>query len=108
MTRFPDAMRRTDVIVRSVPRLEDEPLLRGHGRFLDDVNRPGQLHMRVVRAQVAHGRIRAIDCEAARGSAGVFAVWTGKDVASLPPIDFRDPAAEVLKPYRQPVLAHEH
>src|SRR5579863_773140 len=108
MTKFPDAERRTTVIGRSLPRLEDEPLLRGQGRFLDDINLPRQLHMRIVRAEIAHGRIRAIDVEAASRMAGVFAVWTGKDVKDLPPIDFRDPAAEALKPYRQPVLAQDH
>ena len=108
MTRFPDAERRTAVIGRALPRLEDEPLLRGQGRFVDDINLPRQLHMRIVRAPIAHGRITAIDCAAARSTSGVFAVWTGKDVAHLPPIDFRDPAAEVLKPYRQPVLAQDY
>ena len=108
MTRFADAERRTGVIGHSLPRLEDEPLLRGQGRFLDDLNLPDQLYMRVLRAPIAHGRIVGIECDAARKSPGVFAVWTGRDVAQLPPIDFRDPAAEALKPYRQPVLAQTH
>jgi len=34
-------------------------------------------------------------------------VWTVADIADLPPIDFRDPAAEALRPYRQPLLARE-
>ena len=38
---------------------------------------------------------------------GVVAVWTHVDLGGLPPIDFRDPAAEALKPYRQPLLAHD-
>ena len=38
---------------------------------------------------------------------GVIAVWTGADVADLPPIDFRDPAAEALRPYRQPLLVRD-
>ncbi len=108
MPRFADAERRTAVIGRSLPRLEDEPLLRGQGRFADDLNLPQQLSMRVVRAEAANGRIISVDCERARNMPGVFAVWTGKDVRHLPPIDFRDPAAEALKPYRQPVLAQEY
>ncbi|MDE2474722.1 MAG: xanthine dehydrogenase family protein molybdopterin-binding subunit, partial [Alphaproteobacteria bacterium] len=108
MTRFPDAERKSRVIGRSVLRIEDEILLRGRGRFADDINLPGQLHMRIVRAPVAHGRITQIDCDAARAVAGVFAIWTGVDVRHLPPIDFRDAAAEALKPYRQPVLAQDH
>src|SRR5438105_6070724 len=107
MTQFTDAMRKTSVIGRSLPRLEDEALLRGEGRFADDLNLPKQLHMRVVRSQIAHGRLNSIEFETAHAVPGVVAVWTGKDVRHLPPIDFRDPAAEALKPYRQPVLAQD-
>jgi CO/xanthine dehydrogenase Mo-binding subunit len=38
---------------------------------------------------------------------GVVAVWTSLDISGVGPIDFRDPAAEVLKPYRQHALALE-
>ena len=61
---------RRDSIGRSVPRLEDRPLLTGQGRFAADVSFPGQLHMRVVRSPVAHGRIVAIDTAAALRAAG--------------------------------------
>ena len=44
-------------IGRSVPRLEDRPLLTGQGRFAADVNFAGQWHMRVMRSPVAHGKI---------------------------------------------------
>ncbi len=44
-------------IGRSVPRLEDRPLLTGQGRFAADISFPGQWHMRVVRSPVAHGKI---------------------------------------------------
>ena len=64
--------------------------------------------MRMVRSAHAHARILAIDTAAARAHPGVVAVWTNDDIADLPPIDFRDPSAAVLKPYRQPVLAREH
>ena len=46
---------------RSVPRLEDRPLVTGRGRFAGDVTFPRLLHMRVVRSPFAHGRILAID-----------------------------------------------
>jgi carbon-monoxide dehydrogenase large subunit/6-hydroxypseudooxynicotine dehydrogenase subunit gamma len=90
-----------------VTRLEDLPLVRGRGCYIGDIDVPHQLHMRVVRSPYAHGRIRGIDAAAARALPGVFAVWTGEDTADLPPIDFRDPSAEGLKPYRQPVLARQ-
>ncbi len=63
-------------IGRSVPRLEDRPLLLGRGRFAADVNFPGQWHMRVVRSPVAHGKIKSIDATAALALPGVHAVWT--------------------------------
>ncbi|GAA4336786.1 xanthine dehydrogenase family protein molybdopterin-binding subunit [Pigmentiphaga soli] len=94
-------------IGRSVKRLEDPPLVQGQARFAGDVNFPHQLHMRVVRAQVAHGRIMAIDTEFARALPGVVAVWTGADVADVPPIPFRATTVKGLEPYCQPILAQE-
>jgi CO/xanthine dehydrogenase Mo-binding subunit len=96
------------VIGASVPRLEDEPLVRGQGLFAADVSFASQLHMRVVRSPVAHGRIVAIDAARARSFPRVAAVWTGADIAELPPIDFRDDRVEPLLAYRQPVLAQTH
>ena len=90
---------------RSVARLEDRPLVTGQGRFAADVSFAHQLHMRVVRSAHAHGRIVSIEASAARAAPGVVAVWTGADVASIPPIDFRLTRIEGLDPYRQPILA---
>src|SRR5882724_1027401 len=92
---------------RSVPRLEDLPLVTGRGRFAADVTFPHMLHMRVVRSGHAHGRIAAIDASAALALPGVVAVWTSVDVADIPPIDFRLTRIEGLAPYRQPILANE-
>ncbi len=86
-------------------RLEDAPLLAGRGRFVADMCFPGQIHMRVARATIAHGNIRSIDLDAARALPGVVAVWTATDIADQPLIDFRDPSAGQLAPYRQPLLA---
>ncbi|MYZ48190.1 xanthine dehydrogenase family protein molybdopterin-binding subunit [Propylenella binzhouense] len=101
----PPPARERRVIGHGVTRIEDRPLVTGQGAFAGDINFPRQIHMRVVRSAHAHGRILGIDAEAARDTPGVVAVWTHDDIADLPPIDFRDPTAEVLKPYRQPVLA---
>src|SRR3954453_4081524 len=95
------------VIGASVTRLEDAPLVRGEGLFAADVSFPRQLHMRVVRSPLAHGRIVAIDVSMALSSPGVVAAWTNADIADLPPIDFRDDRVEPLIPYRQPLLARE-
>lgn len=92
-------------IGRSMPRHEDPPLLRGEGRFAADVSFPRQLHMRVVRSAVAHGRIRAVDPAPALAMPGVVAVWTFAEVADIPPIDFRLTKVAGLEPYRQTILA---
>ena len=90
---------------RSVPRLEDRPLVKGRGRFAADVTFPRMLHMRVVRSTYAHGRIVSIDAGAALALPGVAAVWTFDDVAEIPPIDFRLTRIEGLAFYRQPILS---
>src|SRR5262245_51385724 len=95
------------VIGRSVPRLEDRPLVTGRGRFAADMSFPHQLHMRIVRSAHAHGRIVSIDRAAALALPGVVAVWTFDDVADVPPIDFRLTRIEGLEPYRQHVLAKQ-
>ena len=93
------------VLGRSLPRLEDRPLVTGRGRFVGDISFPHQLHMRMVRSPYAHAVLLAVDTSAALASPGVVAIWTAADIADLPPIDFRDPANEALRPYRQPLLA---
>ena len=95
------------VLGRSVPRLEDRPLVRGQGQFVGDIAFPHQLHMRVVRSPYAHALLRGIDRSVALAAPGVVSVWTAADIADLPPIDFRDPANEALRPYRQPLLARD-
>src|SRR3979490_1923842 len=95
------------IIGASVTRLEDGPLVRGAGLFAADVSFPFQLHMRVVRSPVAHARIGAREIAEALSAPGIVAIWTGRDLADLAPIDFRDDRVERLVPYRQPVLARE-
>jgi len=95
------------VLGRSVPRLEDPPLVTGRGQFVGDIAFPHQLHMRIVRSPYAHAVLRQVDIAAAEKAPGVVAAWTGVDIADLPPIDFRDPAGEALRPYRQPLLARD-
>lgn len=97
-----------NAIGRSLKRLEDRPLLTGKGSFAADLDREGQLHMRVVRSPVAFGRIQEIDTEDASELPGVVAVWTYADVAELPQIDFRMTKIQGLGPYRQWVLAKDY
>jgi len=92
---------------RSVPRLEDLPLVTGRGRYAASVSFPHQLYMRVVRSSHAHGKILSIDSSAARAHPACVAVWTAADVAHIPPIEFRPTKIQGLEPYRQRVLATE-
>ena len=68
-------------IGQPIKRFEDQRLLRGEGRFHNDVNLPGQTHAVIVRSTHAHARIRSIDTAAALASPGVVAVFTGADLA---------------------------
>ena len=63
-----------------VPRKEDPTLLRGEGRYTDDMNLPGQAYAVMVRSTYAHGRIRGIDISVARAMPGVLGVFTGADL----------------------------
>ena len=92
----------------SVARLEDPRLLRGAGRFVDDVDLPGQLWMRVVRSPYAHGQLAGIDTTAAAAMPGVRLLLTGADVAHIEPIPLRLPFGGLgLEQALQPVLAQE-
>jgi 2-furoyl-CoA dehydrogenase large subunit len=69
---------------RSLPRLEDDALLRGEGRFLDDLDPvPNAKHAAVLRSPFAHARILRLDPSAALDLPGVVGVLTGQDVAEL-------------------------
>jgi carbon-monoxide dehydrogenase large subunit len=91
-----------------VPRSEDPKLVRGEGRYTDDVSLPGQAYAVVVRSSHAHGIIRNIDTAAARAMPGVLAVYTGADLAAagygglkcFPPLKNRDgtPMKKPLRP----------
>ena len=82
-------------------------MLTGRGAFVGDIGFPRQLHMRIVRSPYANAVLRSVDIVRALAAPGIVAAWTAADIADLPPIDFRDPAAEALRPYRQPLLARE-
>jgi len=88
-----------------VLRLEDDRLLRGHGRFVDDVDVPNQLHMHVVRSQVAHARVEGIDLTVARRVRGVHAVVTGDDIGDVPLMPLRLDFGIELGRHLQPALA---
>ncbi|MFE7390254.1 xanthine dehydrogenase family protein molybdopterin-binding subunit [Streptomyces sp. NPDC057582] len=104
-------------IGRSVPRVEDDRLLRGNGRYVDDIALPGAVEAAFLRSPHAHARIESVDVTAALAAPGVVAVWTGDDVADLPAMlnkeELRTPPglAELLDPVVRmtpmPLLARE-
>lgn len=68
---------------RAVRRLEDDALLRGQGRFVDDIHLPGMLHAAFLRSPYAHARLGAIDTAAAEALPGVVRVLTYQDLRPL-------------------------
>src|SRR5712691_5274473 len=66
-----------------ITRLEDGPLLRGEGRFIDDIVVPGVLHAGFVRSPHAHAAIRGLSKSAALALPGVHAVLTLDDLAPV-------------------------
>ena len=95
------------VVGKRIRRLEDRRLLRGLGHFVDDVNRTGQLWMRVVRATVAHARIVQVRTDEALDLPGVEIVLTGEDLAWARPIPVRTRSDHQLDDFLQPVLARD-
>src|SRR5919197_4824842 len=70
-----------------VKRVEDPRLLRGHGRYVDDIVLPRMLHAAFVRSPHPHAAVRRIDAVAARETAGAVAVFGAAelDIAALAP-----------------------
>ncbi len=87
----------------SVRRVEDERMLRGRGRYVDDIDLPGQLHAAFVRSIHANARLNSIDTAAAKAAPGVHLVLTGHDLGALnaplpafvPDGNMRDPRTQL-------------
>jgi 2-furoyl-CoA dehydrogenase large subunit len=72
------------LVGQSVERVEDASLLKGRGRYIDDLpTRRDTAYAAFLRSPHAHAEIRAIDTDKAKAHPGVYAVLTGEDVASL-------------------------
>jgi carbon-monoxide dehydrogenase large subunit len=93
------------------PRVEDDALVRGQGRFMDDPRLPNQAYAAFVRSPHAHARVLKVDAEAARKAKKVLAVLTAADmkaagvgsVSRHPPVPGRG-GAKMIMPFR-PSLA---
>jgi len=64
----------TQMIGAKIHRREDPRLVSGHGRYLDDLNRPGQVHASFVRSPYAHATVTSIELTEAKAAAGVIAI----------------------------------
>jgi carbon-monoxide dehydrogenase large subunit len=67
-------------IGQGVSRFEDPRLVRGGGRYTDDIKLPGLVHGVVLRSPHAHAKIRSIDITTAKRATGVLAVLTSADI----------------------------
>jgi aerobic carbon-monoxide dehydrogenase large subunit len=69
-----------------VRRSEDPALVRGQGRYADDISQPNQAYAVMVRSRDAHGKIRAIDTARAKAMPGVLAILAAEDLAAYGPL----------------------
>jgi carbon-monoxide dehydrogenase large subunit len=100
-------------IGQGVSRFEDPRLIRGGGRYTDDIKLPGLAHGVVLRSPHAHAKIRSIDVAAAKSALGVLAVLTSADIKAAGYGDLPVPAglkrrdgSPMYKP-RYPILAED-
>ncbi len=95
------------------PRVEDDDLLRGNGRFVADAPEPRQATAAFVRSPHAHARIRGINLDEAKKLRGVIAIVTAADVDAAgvgsvtrhPPLPGRG-GSKLIMPHRH-ALARE-
>jgi carbon-monoxide dehydrogenase large subunit len=66
-------------IGQGVPRFEDPRLVKGGGRYIDDVVYPGMAFGVCLRSPHGHAKIKSIDTTAAKAAPGVLAVITAAD-----------------------------
>jgi carbon-monoxide dehydrogenase large subunit len=91
------------------PRVEDDVLLRGQGRYMADARWPNQAYACFVRSPHACARIAGVNAAAAREAPGIVGVLTGSDAAELGSIGRHPPLAgrggkPLITPHR-PALA---
>jgi carbon-monoxide dehydrogenase large subunit len=90
----------------SVTRKEDNRLLRGTGRFVGDIIRPGMLYAAILRSPFAHGKLKRIDTEQARKIPGVVSVITFTDMPNVKPIPMRlAPRDDLIRALQKPLAS---
>lgn len=90
----------------SVTRKEDNRLLRGSGRFVGDIIRPGMLYAAILRSSVPHGHLKRIDTDRARKMPGVVSVITFADMPNVKPIPMRlAPRDDLIRALQKPLAS---
>lgn len=102
----------TNVVGTPMVRKEDPKLLTGEGKYVDDINVPGQLWMGMVRSTMAHATIIGIDTAQAATMPGVHAVHTGSELSDMglwiAPLPCAWPVTpDMLNPAHYPVAGSE-
>lgn len=92
-------------IGRSERRREDVHLVRGDGRFVDNLSLPAMAHLVLVRSPFAHARVLGIDAAAAARMPGVLAVLTSADLGRYAPMPVNAIDGADLVPVAPPLLA---
>ena len=93
------------ILGNAVRRLEDPGLLRGAGKYVDDLDELGVLHVAFVRSTVAHATLTSVDVSGASSMPGVVAVYhAAGDHLGLDPLHQFEPFPPMLD---RPVFATE-
>lgn len=82
----PAAIPPDSLIGKRIPKLDAPEKASGKTRYIDDINLPGQLHAKILRAGRVHAKILRIDTAAAKALPGVHVVLTAADVPDQRPI----------------------
>jgi carbon-monoxide dehydrogenase large subunit len=89
-----------------VRRKEDPALIRGRGKYVDDIKRAGELSVIFVRSLFAHARINSVDTSAAEAMPGVHAVYTIEDVRHISPLLAQAPIGKLRPLLADGVVKH--
>ncbi len=103
-------MTRAAFLGQSIKRMEDPELLRGQGRFADDIKLPDLVEAAFVRSPFAHARFSRIDVSEALNVPGVLAAFTAADLPaewSGKRILLQVPSPTITYPVTQEPLATE-
>src|SRR5262249_8475981 len=96
------------MIGSSPRRKEDQRLLTGQGRYVDDLAREGTVHLGVVRSTQAHARLTKVTTAAARAMPGVVLAWSAADLGEIAPnMPTAYGGTQKGRVWAQPVLARD-